>query len=399
MQEHIPDWFSAKFPLDEEKLKSWSTFPFDQPQDADEKGFLSCHQNDYLRLSAHPKVVEAKNEATSASGSGAMASIVYGGAHGYHTAFRQRVAEVTGVEKADGVLLTTCGWTANVGLVEAITEPDMPIYLDISAHASLWDGARLSPGRLVPIRHNRPEKMRTFLETYGKGIMIIDAYYSTTGAVSPLEEYVELAEEFNCMLILDEAHSFGMTGKNGGGYAVEKGLQDRVHVRTVSLAKALGGNGGLIIANEKISQWLMWRLRPVIFSSSPPPANSAGNLAALNVLIDEPQRAKQCHEMAAYLRELFAKENVDTGPSTCQIVSLNFKSEHAAIDLYGELKKRKILFSVFLAPAVPPNSSLARFSMYANLTKEDVEMVARETIDAMKMLGIESRFPKIRRKK
>ena len=387
----LPDWFDDVKKPALTRLARFKTFPFSQPSDTG--GYLTCHHNDYLRLSSHPEVVSAMNAANEKTGSGARSAIMFSGDYEYHTMFRRKVADVAQLSGAECILLTTSGWNANVGVMETLAQPGMPVYLDINAHASLWDGARLSPGRLIPVRHNRPDLMLKYVQRYGPGIIVIDAYYSTHGSVAPLENYIDLAENTNCLLVLDEAHSFGMTGEKGGGLAIERGVADRIPIRTVSLAKALGGNGGLVMADEETIYWLTYRMRSIIFSSIPSPASSAGNLAALNIMIREPDRAARTQENAAYLRKLFNENGIDTGPSACQIVSLFFRGEEPAATLFGELKKKGILFSVFVAPAVPRNCSLARFSIYTHLTQSDIEYIAETTIKILNDKGLKSEFP------
>jgi CAI-1 autoinducer synthase len=388
----IPDWFDEVKEPALTRLRRFETFPFDQP--ADTEGYLTCHHNDYLRLSAHPEVVSAMNEANEKTGSGARSAIMFSGDYDYHNKFRAKIAEIAQLANGECVLPTTSGWNANVGVMETLAKPGMPVYLDIYAHASLWDGARLSPGKLIPVRHNRPELMRKYIRRYGAGIIVIDAFYSTHGSVAPLEQYVELAEDTNSLLVVDEAHSFGMIGENGGGLALERGVADRIPIRTISLSKALGGNGGLVLTDQETVYWLTYRMRSIIFSSIPSPASSAGNLAALNIMLLEPERAERTQENAAYLRKIFNENGVDTGPSACQIVSLFFQGEEPAATLFGELKKKGILFSVFVAPAVQKNCSLARFSIYTHLTKADIEFIAESTIQVLHDKGLRSEFPK-----
>jgi CAI-1 autoinducer synthase len=388
----LPDWFDEVKEPALTRLARFETFPFDQPSDT--KGYLTCHHNDYLRLSSHPEVISAMNEANEKTGSGARSAIMFSGEYNYHNDFRAKVAEVAQLPSAECVLLTTSGWNVNVGVMETLAKPGMPVYIDINAHAYLWDGARLSPGKLIPVRHNRPDLMQKYIRRYGQGIIVIDAYYSTHGSVAPLKDYVELAEATNCLLVLDESHSFGMIGNNGGGLAVDRGVADRIPIRTVSLAKALGGNGGLVMGDENTIYWLMYRMRSIIFSSIPSPASSAGNLAALNISLREPDRAIRTQKNAAYLRKLLNENGVDTGPSACQIVSLFFQGEEPAATLFGELKKKSILFSVFVAPAVPRDCSLARFSIYTHLTKKDIEYIAETTINILTDKGLKSEFSK-----
>ncbi len=388
----LPVWFEKHKIPTMGRLAALNPFPFDQPEDCD--GFIACHHNDYLRLSSHPEVTLARNKATELTGSGAMASVVYGGFSGFHGDFQRKIAESAQAEGPESIVLTTCGWTANVGLIEAIASPDIPVYLDIYAHASLWDGARFAGSRIIPLRHNDIASLRQFVKTFGPGIVAVDSYYSTNGSVANLHEYVDICEETGCLLVVDEAHSFGLCGEKGGGLAVEQGLASRIPLRTVSIAKGLGGHGGFIIADIQTAHYLTYRLRSVIFSSAPTPATSAGNCKALEILMREPERAITMHARAALLRKLLNEKGVDTGPSKCQIVSLMFKGVESVCQLYSELKKRKILFSAFLPPAVPENTSLARFSIYFGITEEEIEYMAEQIIDSLKMLNITSQFPK-----
>lgn len=382
-----PEWFDKFLKSRRSLIQSVKPFPFDQP--AETAGFLSCHENDYLRLSAHPKVIQARNEATARHGSGAMASVVYGGDHGYHAKFRKRATELM---KAESCVITTAGWTANVGLVEAVSQPGLPIYIDINAHASLWDGAVMGAGKIIPCRHNKPDAMARIVKRYGPGVMIIDGYYSTHGAIADVPAYCDIAEANDCLLIVDEAHSFGMCGEQGGGVCVEQGCAERVPIRTVSLAKAVGGNGGCIVGGEEALYVLSYSLRSNIFSSSPPPSVSAGNFAALEVLASEPERAQNCHSMAARLRTQLNDAGIDTGPSQCQIVSMFFDGHNKAPQLYAALKEEMILTSVFLPPAVANDTSILRCSIYALMTPEDIDKMAEAIIRLMKRLSLTSSY-------
>jgi CAI-1 autoinducer synthase len=383
-----PGWFDSYM---EEYLKRWRAyepFPFDQPSDTE--NYLSLHQNDYLRLSNHPDVIEAKNHANVRAGSGPMASIIYGGDTGEHQKFRDTLRQVM---NTGDVMLTTAGWTANVGIVESLAQPDMPVYLDYQAHASLWDGARLAGAKSIPVRHNDPAHMEQRIKRYGPGVVCIDAYYSTDGSIPDLARYVEICEANDCMFILDEAHSFGMTGPNGGGLAVELGLETRIPVRTVSMSKALGGNGGFIAGSEEFVWFLKHRARSVIFSSSPSPAGSAGANAALQVALREPDRARRCLENGALLRKLLVERGIDPGLSNSQIISLYFDQDPLAAKFYGLMRKKGILVSVFTAPAVPRDTSLARFSIHCDTTEADMHRVADATAESIAKMGVEVKPP------
>jgi CAI-1 autoinducer synthase len=383
-----PVWFDSHMEDYLVRWRAYEPFPFDQPSDT--HNYLSLHQNDYLRLSNHPEVIEAKNQANMRSGSGPMASIIYGGDTGEHRKFRETLKKSLNV---GDVMLTTAGWTANVGIVEAVALPDSPIYLDYQAHASLWDGAKLAGGKIVPVRHNTPEHLEQRIKRYGRGVVCIDAFYSTDGSIPDLKRYVEICEENDCILILDEAHSFGMIGENGGGLAVELGLERRIPIRTVSMSKALGGNGGFIAATEEFVWFLKHRARSVIFSSSPSPAGSAGSNAAMQVAIREPGRARNCLAMGALLRKLLLDRGIDPGLSNSQIISLYFDQDPLAAKFYGLMRKQGILVSVFTAPAVPRDTSLARFSIHCDVTEKDMEKVADAAAESIEKMGVKVKPP------
>jgi CAI-1 autoinducer synthase len=383
-----PRWLGPDMDEYLERFRAYEPFPFDQP--ADTHNYLSLHQNDYLRLSGHPAVTEAKNLANIRTAGGTMASSTFGGDAGEHQRFKEVLKSSLNCED---VLLTTAGWTANVGLVEAICKPEMPVYIDYQAHASLWDGARLGGAKVIPVRHNDPGHLEQRVRRFGPGIVCIDAYYSTDGSIPDLARYVGICEANECLFILDEAHSFGMTGRSAGGLAVELGLEDRVPIRTVSMSKAIGGNGGFIAASAEVIWFLKHKARSVIFSSSTSPAASAGGSAAMEILLREPQRAKQCLEMGARLRELLIERGIDPGWSRSQIVSLYFDQDGLAAKFYGAMRKRGILVSVFTAPAVPRDTSLARFSIHCETTVADMVRCADAAAESLAQLSVQVKPP------
>ena len=354
-------------------------FPFDQP--ADIRGYLSLHQNDYLRLANHPNVVRRRSEASRAQRIESFSSPVFGGASREHDRFTELMQESM---NAEDVVVTTAGWTANVGLLEAITGPDMPVYIDGEAHASLSDGIRLSRGRKVVARHNDPDHMEARIAIHGRGVVCIDAIYSTDGSMPDLARYIDICERHDCALVLDEAHSFGMMGSRGGGLAVELGLEDRVHFRTISLSKALGGHGGAIGGSKAMMARLRPRLRPVLFSSATSAVLAAGHAAALELVMEEPERAAHCMAMGNLLNRLLLERGVDTSGSASQILSIYFEDEREACAFYQDLRDRRILTSVFVFPAVPMGVSLVRFSVYADLTEEEVVYVADCTAELLR---------------
>lgn len=378
---NIPQWYMDHMKPACEFLENLQPCPFDQPKDI--SNYIALHQNDYLRLGNHPDVVAARAAANRVNQDESFMSSVFGGSSNECDIFRQEIAACM---KAEDALLTTSGWAANVGLLEAITPLFKPVYIDKHAHASLYDGIKLSLGKKVVIEHNDPDHLVERIKKNGPGIVVIDAVYSTDGSIGDIVRYVEICEEHDCVLILDEAHSFGLYG-NGGGLAVELGLEDRVHFRTVSLNKALGGHGGLIAGHQEAMKLVRARCRSIIFSSATSSVSAAGHRAALRVLMDNPERAKRCLDNAQILRDRFCQEGIDTGDSQCQIVSVTFRDEQSTCDFYHRLRKEGVLTSVFLYPATPMGVGLVRYSVHSELSDEELEETISCSVKVLSEMG------------
>jgi len=377
-----PGWLEQHVRRHREFIENLDPFPFEQPSDI--SSYYSLHQNDYLRLANHPAVVQARSQANGRTRIESFSSSVFGGASSEHDAF---VDLLKSSLQAGDALLTTAGYTANVGLIDAIAAEGMPVYIDSDAHASLADGIRLSGARALFVRHNDPNHLEKRVRIHGPGAVCIDALYSTDGTTPDVAAYVDICERHHCILVLDEAHSFGMYGARGGGRAVEAGLANRVHFRTVSLSKALGGHGGLVAGSADMMRSLKTRMRPVLFSSATSSVLAAGHRAALEIVIAEPQRAEHCLAMGQLLAGQLAAHGVDTRGSRSQIVSVFFENPHDACRLYGELREKRILTSVFVYPAVPMGMSLVRFSVYADLGEADIRFISSSTVAALARMG------------
>lgn len=394
-QFNFPEWEVTSSKEFTATLDSLPQNPFDQPSDT--SNYIAVHTNDYLRLSVHPEVQEARKKSMDSYGSGTGASAIFRGDGGAHQNLVKALSETM---KCENALLATAGWSANVGVVEAaVHKAETPIYLDLHAHASLWDGAKLTMGRPILIRHNSPDHMEMRMKRFGPGIVCIDAVYSTDGSVCDLPAYIELCEKYDSLLILDEAHSYGLYGENGGGLAVQLGLQDKVPIRTASMSKALGGHGGFIAASNAFIHYLSYRMRSLVFSSNTSPIQSAGAAAAIQVFRRERNRAQTCLENAKYLRSLFAERGIHPGTSDSQIVSIWFDDAWHSAHLHRLLKEQGILISVFLPPATPRGTSMGRFSIHAETTREDMVRIADATSTALQKMGVTVKAPETVAKK
>ncbi|AJG22341.1 alpha-hydroxyketone-type quorum-sensing autoinducer synthase [Cupriavidus basilensis] len=293
-------------------------------------------------------------------------------------AFERRLAHFIGAE--DGVICQS-GWAANVGLLQSLAAPDIPVYLDMHAHASLREGALAAGARFVPFLHNNVQHARSRLAKHGAGVIAVDSVYSTSGSVAPLPALVELAEATGSILVVDESHSLGTHGPGGRGLVCELGLAERVHFRTASLAKAFAGRAGFISCSSEFKEYFACESRPAIFSSGLLAHEIAWFDAALPFISTAHARRARLHRMARLVRRELARLGYALSEGTEQIISLESGTERNTLRLRNALQRRGVFGAVFCAPATPKRHSLVRFTLNAGHTDHDIERLLRACAD------------------
>lgn len=207
---------------------------------------LIFSSNDYLHISKHPQLIQAQISAMEHYGNGQMQSAVF--LNDTSCLLDQSEQQFSAFLNLPSSVLTQSGWCANVGVIQALAQRDLPVYLDFYTHMSFWTGVKAANARPIPFQHNSSASLEKRLKRYGPGIIAVDSVYSTTGTISPLKEYTQLARHYNCLLIVDESHSLGVYGPEGRGLVAQLGLTDQVDLITASLAKAFSGRGVLFQA-------------------------------------------------------------------------------------------------------------------------------------------------------
>lgn len=332
---------------------------------------LTC--SDYLALAEHPAITEAMIASLRKSDAAAPApgpclpddhpQIVLGAGFARHLGARAGV-------------LCPSGWAANTGLLQVVAGPDVPVYLDVLAHMSLWEGARAAGAELAYFRHNDLDHLRRRIEVGGSGVIAVDAVSSTDGSVSPLRELVEVAEEHGCLLVVDESHSLGTHGERGAGLVAALGLTGRVDFRTASLAKALPGRAGLIACDRPgFADYFTHTALPAVFSSTLLPHDIAGLAAALKVVRREGWRRGRLRAVTARLREGLAGLGYRLVESDSQIIALEAGSESEATLMRDALVGRDIFSAALFPPAASVGRTLVRLSAHAGLTDGEVRRV------------------------
>ena len=340
--------------------------------------------NDYLGITGHPQIVQAQVDALRKQQEFVVQSGVF---HlNQHPTRALETALAAWVGKDDGFICQS-GYSANVGLLQAIADANTPIYLDTLAHASLWEGAHAARAPSFAFRHNDPAHLARVIAKNGPGIVVVDSVYSTTGALCPLVEIVEIAEQGGCMILVDESHSLGTHGPQGAGLCAALGLSERVHFITASLAKAFAGRAGFFTAPAHMRYYILCSSFPNIFSSSLLPYEVAGLAATLTLIQDSDDARTRLHAHTQRLRASLTDLGYPISQGSQQIIALEVGLESETMQLRDRLEERNVFSSMFCAPATSSKRAMMRMTLNAGLVDSELEYVeaaAREIAPIVK---------------
>ncbi len=356
---------------------------------------LQLSSNDYLSIARHSRIVQAMINSLANEGSGTLMSGIFLHGESPQLDFEKRLACFM---HADSGVLCQSGYAANVGLIQSIAGDQVPVYVDMLAHMSLWEGIRSAGAQSIAFYHNQPEHLERQILRNGPGVILVDTVYSTNGSICPLRDIAEVAGRHDCVLVADESHSLGTHGPNGEGLVVELGLQDRVHFRTASLAKAFAGRAGIITCPASFSEYFKFESLPAIFSSTLLPHEIAGLAATLDVIQSEGWRRDKLRANWAYLHAGLDSLGYNLNGSRSQIVSLESGTEQQTIVLRDALEERGIFGSVFCAPATPKNRAMVRLSLHTDLDRHDLDRILVACDEVRAATGFEH-WPSTRRKR
>ncbi|REK06767.1 MAG: 8-amino-7-oxononanoate synthase [Planctomycetota bacterium] len=336
--------------------------------------------NDYLGLAHDARLASAAARAAHDEGCGAGASPLVTGHGAALAALEQVLAEFEGTERA---LVFSSGYAANVGAITALAAQGDAIYADQKNHASMIDGCRLSRADVHVYPHRDTRALEALLASsgsYRRRMIATESIFSMDGDRAPLEELAELAERFDCMLLVDEAHATGVFGPQGRGLCERLGVEDRVHVRIGTLSKALGCAGGFVVGEARLTEWLVNRARAYVYSTALPPTTCAAARAALAIVHADPHMRQKLLERADSLRERLQTQGWELGPSSSQILPIILGEPRAATHLARQLRDFGLLVPAIRPPSVPPGESLLRVSLTAAHTEAMIERLV-EALD------------------
>lgn len=357
------------------------------------KNAIQLMSNDYLALANHPEILAAQRDVLLRDERAVVMSAVFLHDQSPQRDFEQRLAHFMNAESG---ILCQSGWCANTGLIQSIADAQTPVYLDMLAHTSLWEGVRSAGAQGVMFHHNDPNHLERQLLKHGPGVIVVDSVYSTNGSICPLVDIVELSRFHGCVLVVDESHSLGVHGKQGEGLVAALGLEEYVHFRTASLAKAFAGRAGFISCSERFTEYFKCESNPAIFSSALLPQEIAGLDATLSVIQSEGWRREKLLANSEYLRCHLEELGYNLNESESQIISLESGTEQQTIIVRDALEARDVFGSVFCAPATPKNRALIRFSVNSVLTRVELDHIIHACADMREEVDLKN-WPSSRR--
>ncbi|MFF4095436.1 8-amino-7-oxononanoate synthase [Streptomyces sp. NPDC001834] len=340
--------------------------------------FLDLASNDYLGLTRHPEVTGAAAEAARRWGGGATGSRLVTGSTDLHTELERELAEFCGFEAA---LVLSSGYAANLAALTALTSRDSLIVSDAGNHASIVDGCRLSRGDTVVVPHADPGAVRKALRAHGgRALAVTDSVFSVDGDAAPLPSLCEVCRAEGAALLVDDAHGLGVRGEGGRGALAAAGLAGGEGiVATLTLSKSLGSQGGAVLGPAQVIEHLVNTARTFIFDTGLAPAAAGAALAALRLLVREPERAGRVREVAAGLYGRLTAAGLAAVRPDAAVVSVRAPSADAAVRWAADCREAGVVVGCFRPPSVPDGVSRLRLTARADLTDEQVT-AAVETV-------------------
>ncbi|MDO5570444.1 MAG: aminotransferase class I/II-fold pyridoxal phosphate-dependent enzyme [Bacteroidales bacterium] len=354
----------------------------------DGKKVLMFGSNSYLGLTNHPKVKEAAIEATKKYGTGCAGSRFLNGTLDIHVELENRLAKWVGKEEA---IVYSTGFQVNLGVVSCVTGREDYIICDELDHASIIEGRRLSFSNSLKFKHNNMESLEKVLKTCAPDkvkLIVVDGIFSMEGDIAHLDKIVALAKKYNASVMVDEAHGFGVIGDHGRGVCNHFGLTDDVDLIMGTFSKSFASLGGFIATDSITANYLRHNSRSYIFSASATPAAIGAANAALDIMLNEPERQQHLWDITNYALDGFRNLGCEIGHTSTPIIPLYVRDNEKTFRVTRDLLDEGIFVNPVVAPATSPDSTLIRFSLMATHTKEQVDFALEKIGKCFKALDI-----------
>jgi glycine C-acetyltransferase len=339
----------------------------------DGRTVVNLSSNNYLGLTTHPRLRDRAIEAIRTCGVGSGSVRTIAGTMAIHMELERRLAEF---KKVEAVVVFQSGFTANAGTVSAILTRDDVVISDELNHASIIDGCRLSRAAIKVFPHKDVDAARRIirdLPAAQRKLLITDGVFSMDGDLGPLPDLCALAEETGCIMMVDDAHASGVFGANGRGTIDHFGMHGRVDVQVGTLSKAIGALGGYVAGSRDLIEYLYHRARPFLFSTSHPPAVAAACIAAIDVLMEEPEIIDRLWNNARFFKAGLEQLGFDTGMSESPITPVIVGEGATAMALSDRLFEEGVFAQGIAYPTVALDRARVRTIVTATHTREDLQ--------------------------
>jgi glycine C-acetyltransferase len=339
----------------------------------DHRSVVNLSSNNYLGLTTHPTLRARAIDAIERFGVGSGSVRTIAGTMAIHMELERRLAEF---KKTEAAVVFQSGFAANAGTVSSILSKDDVVVSDELNHASIIDGARLSRAAIKVFPHKDVDAARQILKALPatqRKLLITDGVFSMDGDLGPLPALCGLAEEFGCIMMVDDAHASGVFGANGRGTIDHFDMHGRVDVQVGTLSKAIGALGGYVAGSRALIEFLYHRARPFLFSTSHPPAVAATCIAAIDVLIEEPQIIDRLWENARFFKSGLQQLGFDTGVSESPITPVIVGEGSMAMRLSDRLFEQGVFAQGIAFPTVAKDKARVRTIVTATHTRDELE--------------------------
>jgi glycine C-acetyltransferase len=354
----------------------------------DHRSVVNLSSNNYLGLTTHPKLRDRALEATKTLGVGSGSVRTIAGTMTIHMELERRLAEF---KHTEATVVFQSGFTANAGTVSSILGKDDFIISDELNHASIIDGARLSRATIKVFPHRDAGAARAIVQELPRDrrrLIISDGVFSMDGDLGALPELCDVADEFGCVMMVDDAHASGVFGKNGRGTIDHFGLHGRVDIQVGTLSKAIGALGGYVAGSRALIEFLYHRARPFLFSTSHPPAVAASCLTAIDVLEKEPQLIERLWDNTRFFKSGLQALGFNTGVSESPITPVIVGDAALAMKLSDALFDEGVFAQGIGFPTVPRGKARVRTIVTATHTHDELQFALNCFAKVGRSLGV-----------
>ncbi len=354
----------------------------------DGRSVINLSSNNYLGLTTHPLLEKKALAAIERFGVGTGSVRTIAGTMAIHMELERRLAEF---KKTEAAVVFQSGFAANAGTVAAVLRKDDFVISDELNHASIIDGARLSRATIKVFPHRDAGAARALVRDLPAGarkLLITDGVFSMDGDLGALTELCSLAEEYGCIMMVDDAHASGVFGKNGRGTIDHFGLHGRVDIQVGTLSKAIGALGGYVAGSKGLIDFLHHRGRPFLFSTSHPPSVVATCLAALDVLVEEPELIEQLWVNTTFFKDGLRRLGFNTGSSESPITPVIAGDALKAMKLSDRLFEEGVFAQGIGYPTVARDKARVRTIVMATHTRDELQFALDTFAKVGRELGL-----------